>query len=75
MAAPARVRAHVRSVPSSAWITGDSPSIMMSREYLQGSCLLFTLNHSAVFSLSHSDSIVNSNVVLSQITTMSSSKH
>ena len=76
MAAPASVRAQVRRVPSSAWITGDSPSIMMSREYLEGKYLLLSLNHPAVFSLSHSvvESIVN-RIVLSEITALSRSQH
>ena len=75
MAAPARVRTQVRSVPSSAWSTGDSPPIMMSREYLEGKCLLLSLNHPAVLSLSHSvaESIVN--IAVSQITVLGRSKH
>ena len=72
MAAPARVRAQVRSVPSSAWSTGDSPSIMMSWEYLEGKCVLLSINHPAVLSLSHS---VAESIVNTQITVLGRSKH
>ena len=52
MAAPARVRAQVRSVPSSAWITGDSPSIIVSSWW--SSWCFSSLYHSHFYSLSMS---------------------